>query len=142
MQLPVANGTEGGSWARTIIEVYMMWFTFFLSANIVAMAWIFRRRLDKVARSMVGPICWLLALANISTTASTFAVAAAVSPDAPGNYLPLIRMARTANSVVLIAFAVVWVVLWTKLRQMGQPTARGFQVVKRQADETELTDQG
>ena len=66
--------SETGEWARTIIEVYMLWFTFFLCSNMLALAWVCGRKIEDRARQMLTPICILFFVLNILGTISTVVV--------------------------------------------------------------------
>ena len=78
---------DGGAWARTIADVYMLWFTFLVSSNIVAASWWFARAPETVVRTiMMSPVCWAMIVTDLLTAAMTFVVAATVKPWAPPNF--------------------------------------------------------
>jgi len=109
--LPVAM--DGGAWARTIVDVYMLWFTFLVASNIVAASWWFARAPETVVRSiMLTPVSWAMIIADLLTAAMTFVVASTVRPWTPANFDSLINGAGIANAIVVIAFAVVWYLGW------------------------------
>jgi len=122
--LPVAM--DGGAWARTIVDVYMLWFTFLVASNIVAASWWFARAPETVVRSiMLTPMCWAMVIADLLTATMTFVVAATVKPWAPPGFAPLINGAGIANAIVVIAFAVVWYLGWSHWRHRER-SAAGF----------------
>jgi len=122
--LPVAM--DGGAWARTIVDVYMLWFTFLVASNIVAASWWFARAPETVVRSiMLTPVCWAMVIADLLTATMTFVVAATVKPWAPPGFAPLINGAGIANAIVVIAFAVVWYLGWSHWRHRER-SAAGF----------------
>src|SRR5579884_1392510 len=98
---------DGGAWARTIVDVYMLWFTFLVASNILAASWWFARTPESVVRSiMMTPVSWAMILADLLTAAMTFVVASTVRPWTPANFDKLINGAGIANALVVIAFAV------------------------------------
>ena len=100
---PVAM--DGGAWARTIVDVYMLWFTFLIVSNIVAASWWFARAPETVVRTiMMMPVCWAIIIADLATAAMTFVVAATVKPCAPPGFEGLINGAGIANAIIAIAF--------------------------------------
>ena len=122
---------DGGAWARTIVDVYMLWFTFLVCSNIVAASWWFARTPESVVRSiMMTPVSWAIIIADLLTAGMTFVVASTVKPWAPPNFGPLINGAGIANAVVVIAFAVVWFLGWTHWRHRER-SAAGFKAAGR-----------
>ena len=117
---------DGGAWARTIADVYMLWFTFLVSSNIVAASWWFARAPETVVRSiMLTPVSWAMIVTDLLTAAMTFVVAVTVKPWAPPNFEALINGAGIANAIVVIAFAVVWFLGWSHWRHRER-SAAGF----------------
>ena len=117
---------DGGAWARTIVDVYMLWFTFLVLSNIVGASWWFARAPESVVRSiMLAPVCWAMIIADLATAAMTFVVAVTVKPWAPPNFNNLINGAGVANSVVAILFAAVWFLGWSHWRHRER-SAAGF----------------
>src|SRR5579875_984295 len=105
---------DGGAWARTVLDVYMLWFTFLIVSNIIAARWWFARAPETVVRTiMLAPVCWAMIIADLATAAMTFVVAATVKPWAPPNFNDLINAAGVANAAVAILFAVVWFLGWS-----------------------------
>lgn len=102
---------EVGEWSRKIIEVYMGWYTFFGSSNVLALGWIFGTKIDNSVKPMLRPISFLFCTLNALGTMSTLFVGFAVSRNA-GEYSSLIKFAALANSVALLGFAFVWVRCW------------------------------
>jgi hypothetical protein len=121
-----AVAADGGAWARTIIDVYMVWFTFLVSSNILAASWWYARTPDGVVRSiMMTPFCWAMIVADLSTAAMTFVVASTIKPWAPRGFSELINGAGIANAIVVITFSVVWYLGWSHWRHRERNT--GFQ---------------
>jgi len=111
------NPTPLGEWPLKIIEIYMTWYTFFLSSNFIVMGWIFGTKIEDSAKQMLTPICWLFIVLNLFATASTIDVGWVVHPAAPnGSYGHLIFWAAFANAAATIGFAVVWGLCLRKLR--------------------------
>ena len=126
-------GMDGGAWARTIVDVYMLWFTFLIFSNVVAVSWWFARAPETVVRSiMLTPVSWAMVIADLATAAMTFVVAATVKPWAPPNFEGLINGAGIANAIVAIAFAVVWFLGWSHWRHRER-NAAGFRTETRPA---------
>jgi hypothetical protein len=122
---------EAGVWARTIIEVYMLWFTFLMASNIVAACWWFARAPETVVRTiMMSPMCWAMIVTDMLTAAMTFVVASTVKPWAPPGFQSLINGAGIANAIVVIGFAVVWYLGWSHWRHRER-SAAGFQAKQR-----------
>jgi cytochrome c oxidase assembly factor CtaG len=125
MQIPVSAPYEAGAWSRTVIDVYILWFTFLVASNTLAMAWVFGRRIEDGARPMAGPMCWVLVLVNLLTVGSTIEVASVVRTYAPPGFDGLVLWAAIANSIVVVAFAAAWFLYWRMLRKLGSARA-GF----------------
>lgn len=126
---PVAM--DAAAWARTIVDVYMLWFTFLVLSNIIGVSWWFARAPETVVRSiMLTPVCWAMVIADLSTAAMTFVVAATVKPWAPPNFEGLINGAGIANAIIAIAFAVVWFLGWSHWRHRER-SAAGFRTETR-----------
>jgi len=121
---------DGGAWARTIADVYMLWFTFLVSSNILAVSWWFARAPESIVRSiMLAPVCWAMIVADLLTAGMTFVVAATVKPWTPANFDALINGAGIANAIVVIVFAVVWFLGWSHWRHRER-NAAGFHANK------------
>ena len=121
-----ATTPDGGAWARTIIDVYMLWFTFLVVSNIMAACWWFARAPETVVRTiMMSPVCWAMIVTDLLTAAMTFVVAGTVRPWAPPGFQALINGAGIANAIVVIAFAVVWYLGWSHWRHRER-SAAGF----------------
>lgn len=126
-----ATPPDGGAWARTVIEVYMLWFTFLVVSNIMAACWWFARAPETVVRTiMMSPVCWAMIVTDLLTAAMTFVVASTVKPWAPPGFEALVNGAGIANAIVVIAFAVVWYLGWSHWRHRER-SAAGFQAKKR-----------
>ncbi|HZQ43126.1 MAG TPA: hypothetical protein VFA99_07730 [Acidobacteriaceae bacterium] len=126
---PVAM--DGAAWARTIVDVYMLWFTFLVLSNIIGVSWWFARAPETVVRSiMLTPVSWTMVIADLATAAMTFVVAATVKPWAPPNFEGLINGAGIANAIIAIAFAVVWFLGWSHWRHRER-SAAGFRTETR-----------
>ncbi|WP_263377233.1 hypothetical protein [Granulicella aggregans] len=110
----VTSGNEVGEWARKIIEVYMTWYTFFASSNVLAMGWIFGSEIDQSVRPMLKPICILFAILNVLGAISTGVVGSSVGPQIP-EFKKLIYWAAGANGFALLGFVVVWWVCYKRL---------------------------
>lgn len=122
---------DGGAWARTIVDVYMLWFTFLVSSNILGASWWFARAPDSVVRSlMIAPVSWAMIIADLATAAMTFIVATTIKPWAPPNFDRLINGAGVANAIVVIAFAVVWFLGWSHWRHRER-RAPGFRTASK-----------
>jgi hypothetical protein len=39
----MVGGSEDGEWARKIAELYMNWYTFFVTANILMLGWFYSK---------------------------------------------------------------------------------------------------
>lgn len=127
-QVPI----DGGAWARTIVDVYILWFSFLIASNVVAASWWFARAPETVVRSiMLAPMCWAMVIADLATAAMTFVIAATVKPWAPPNFNDLINGAAVANAVIAILFAVVWFLGWSHWRHRER-SAAGFRTAQRQ----------
>ncbi len=117
---------DGGAWARTIVDVYILWFSFLILSNVVAASWWFARAPETVVRSiMLAPMCWAMVIADLATAAMTFVIASTVKPWAPPNFDKLINGAAVANAVIVILFAVVWFLGWSHWRHRER-SAAGF----------------
>src|SRR5579875_3178301 len=109
--------TDALMWALKIVEVYMLWFTFFLSTNGVVLGWLAGRRTEESAKPLLEPVCWFFIVLDLVTLASTVVVASTVKGDAPASYQSLIVLCGLANSVAAIVAAGVWFVVWRGVRR-------------------------
>jgi hypothetical protein len=107
---------EVGEWSRKIIEVYMTWYTFFASSNVLAMGWIFGSEVPPDMKPMLRPICVLFAILNLLGVVSTGMVASATGFRIP-EFEGLIHWAGWANGLALGGFAIVWTICFWKLRK-------------------------
>lgn len=118
---------DGGAWARTIVDVYMLWFTFLVLANVLGASWWYARTPDSVVRSlMIAPVSWAMIITDLLTAAMTFVMASTIKPWAPPNFRTLINGAGIANALVIIAFATVWFLGWSHWRHRERRTGAGF----------------
>ena len=113
--------TETGEWGRKVIEVYMTWYTFFASSNVLALGWIFGTEISPDVKPMLRPICFLFTglnvLGAISTAMVGISVGQLVKADGQAAILHgLIIWAAIANGIALIGFAFVWEICRRKLR--------------------------
>lgn len=110
-------------WSLKIIEVYMSWYTYFISSNIVVMGWIFGSKIEDSVRPMLSPICLLFAVLNVIATVSTIAVAFTVKNASPNSaFQSLILWSALANSIATLGFCVVWLICRGKIK--NQPHFR------------------
>lgn len=96
-------------WSLKIIEIYMSWYTFFLSSNIIVLGWIFGTKIDESVKPMLTPIGILFCILNLLATSSTVLVGYTTISSAPNQaFRELIRWAAIANATATIGFFAVW----------------------------------
>jgi hypothetical protein len=103
----LAGTTELGEWSRKIIEVYMQWFTFFVTANLLVMGWF--RSGNKKTEASTGPVpvARLFQGLNVLGSITTGMVGYYVSRNIP-EYSHLVVWAAIANVLTLLGIAYVW----------------------------------
>jgi hypothetical protein len=112
----IKTTNEIGEWSRKIIEVYMTWYTFFASSNVLAMGWIFGTTVEDKVKPMLKAICFLFFVLNLLGAISTGVVGYTVGAHVPLDFQHLIWWAAIANGIALLGFASVWLYCRAKLQ--------------------------
>ncbi len=108
---------ELGEWGRKIIEIYMTWYTFFFTANLVIMGWCFGKESRSHDRRPLIFIAGLFSFLNLMGAVSTMRVGWSVAPVAPKQFQNLIVWSAWINTSALVGTAVVWLLLIRNLRK-------------------------
>jgi hypothetical protein len=96
---------ELGEWSRKIVEVYMQWYTFFVTANLLIMGWFHSKEIK--SNTPLVPVARLFQFCNLLGAVSTGMVGYYVSNNIPA-YARLIRWAAISNGLALLGTAFVW----------------------------------
>jgi hypothetical protein len=100
------SGRGVQAWGRSIASLYIAWYTTFVVANIIALAWIAATdKLERVALRSLGMLCVMLSLLTLGSTAMVGYTLNAVAPRPFGT---LIVFAAIANSLGLVAVIWAW----------------------------------
>jgi len=99
--------TEVGEWGRKITEVYMQWYTFFVTANLLIMGWFHSKEVKADGRSALVPVARLFQFCNVLGAISTGMVGWYVSLVAD-RFATLVRWAAISNGLALVGTAYVW----------------------------------
>jgi hypothetical protein len=97
--------TEVGEWSRKIVEVYMQWYTFFVTANLLIMGWFYSKEIK--TSTPIVPIARLFQFLNILGAISTGVVGYFVSRQI-AEFSTLIRWSAFSNGIGLLGIAYVW----------------------------------
>lgn len=100
-----------GEWGRKIIEIYMTWYTFFVTANLVIMGWCFGKESRSHDRRPLIFIAGLFSFLNLMGAVSTMRVGWSVAPIAPARFQNLIGWSACINASALVGTALVWLLL-------------------------------
>lgn len=128
--LAPAEINEVSEWGRKIVEVYMTWYTFFFTANLVIMGWCFGKESRGHAHRPLIVISSLFFFLNLMGAVSTMRVGYSVAPVAPPQFKWLIIWSAWINATALVGTAVVWLLLVLNLRReathqdAGHPASR------------------
>jgi hypothetical protein len=107
-----SQAVDIGAWGRSIAALYMVWYTFFVTANVVVLGWLCVREVD---RRRLLPVVGLSVLLSLLTLGSTAMVGYVLHDVAPKPFGTLIVFAAVANALGL--FGVIWA--WTKAMRRG-----------------------
>ena len=109
MQAPIPPMTpqEIGEWGRKIIEVYMQWYNFFVTANLLIIGWFVSKDVKAQGRASLVPIARLFQILNLLGATSTGFVGFYVARDVQ-RYGALIHWAALSNALGLLGIAYVW----------------------------------
>jgi hypothetical protein len=102
---------ELSEWGRKIIEIYMSWYTFFFTANLVIMGWCFGKESRSQDRRPLIFIAGLFSFLNLMGAVSTLKVGWSVAPVAPRQFQELIGWSARINASALVGTAIVWLLL-------------------------------
>jgi hypothetical protein len=108
MQIALATApTELGEWGRKITEVYMQWYTFFVTANLLIMGWFYSKEVKPDRRKSLIALGRLFQFFNLLGATSTAMVGYYVALSVP-NFARLIHWAAISNGLALLGTAYVW----------------------------------
>lgn len=106
-----ATTNDVAEWGRKIIEVYMTWYTFFMTSNVVIMGWFAGKDSKDFDPRPLTAVSRLFILLNLFGIVSTAMVARYVGQQAPDVFKPLIFWAGVANIGGLLGNVFIWVYL-------------------------------
>ncbi len=104
-----ANGVA--EWGRKIIEVYMAWYTFFMTSNVLLLGWFASRDSRHYDSKPLIAVSSLFIVLNCLGSGSTWMVAHSVGHIAPVEYQTLILYAGYANIAGLMGNVLIWAYL-------------------------------
>jgi prolipoprotein diacylglyceryltransferase len=102
----LVGGTESGEWARKIAELYMNWYTFFVTANILLLGWFYSK--DSKDQKPPKPAGYIFLMLNLFGAITSNLVGYFLSHEA-GRFGFLMIWAGATNSVGLLGIAFLWV---------------------------------
>jgi prolipoprotein diacylglyceryltransferase len=100
------SGSENGEWARKIAELYMNWYTFFVTANILLLGWFYRK--EAKDHKPPKPVGYIFLMLNVIGAITSNLVGYFLSHEA-GKFGVLMIWAGATNSVGLLGIAFLWV---------------------------------
>jgi hypothetical protein len=100
---------EIGEWGRTITEVYMTWYTFFVTANLLVMGWFYSK--DVSNHKPLIPVSLLFLCLDILGAFSTGLVGYYMAKEVPADFRGLVAWAAGVTAVALLGVGFVWVYL-------------------------------
>jgi hypothetical protein len=103
----VLDPKELGEWSRKIVEVYMQWYTYFLTSNLLVMSWFYSKENGGADTRNLVLIARLFQCLDFLGTVSTVMVGYYVSRAVP-DFSRLIVWAASANACGLLGIAYVW----------------------------------
>lgn len=95
--MPSNGSDEAAEWGRKIIEVYMTWYTFFMTSNVAIMGWFASKDSRDYNIKAVAAVAILFIFLNLLGTISTWIVAHSADKPAPHPFKNLIHWAGYAN---------------------------------------------
>jgi hypothetical protein len=110
---------EIGEWGRKITEVYMNWYTFFVTANLLVMGWFFSK--DVHNHKPLLPVSILFLSLDILGAASTFLVGYYMAREVPSDFHDLVVWAACITAIALLGVGSIWVYL---IRTTVKPRAQ------------------
>jgi hypothetical protein len=105
-----------GEWGRKIIEVYMTWYTFFVTTNFAAMGYLFTKDFRNLEARGIRLFAGLFILLNLLGCGSTIMVGRSTGRVAPPEFGQLIHWAAVANTIGLLANVACWVYIFATSR--------------------------
>jgi prolipoprotein diacylglyceryltransferase len=103
-------------WGKKIIEVYMTWYTFFMTSNVVIMGWFASKDSKEFDPKPLTAVSYLFIVLNLFGVVSTLMVSRSVGQHAPEVFQPLIFWAGYANMGGLLGNVFIWAYL-IRIRQ-------------------------
>jgi hypothetical protein len=105
----VQETQEINEWGRKIMEVYMNWYTFFVTANLLVMGWFFSK--DIRNHKPLLPVSILFLSLNILGAFSTALVGIYMASEVPGHFRNLVFWAAGVTATALLGVGSIWVYL-------------------------------
>jgi len=115
---------ELGEWGRKITEVYMNWYTFFVTANLLVMGWFFSKDIHN--HKPLLPVSILFLSLDILGAASTWLVGYYMAGEVPAHFHNLVLWAATITATALLGVGSIWVYL-IKTNMRPRPAANSAQ---------------
>jgi hypothetical protein len=107
---------ETGEWAKKIAELYMNWYTFFVTANLLALGWFY----SKDARRPPQMICFVFAMLNVCGAGSSLIVGYYISGEA-GKFYALVVWSTVINALGLLGISAIWIVTLRENARSNKP---------------------
>lgn len=95
-------------WALKIVEVYMTWYTFFVTTNFAVLGYLFAKDARSLDSRAIRLLAVVFVIFNISGIGSTILVGGAAASSAPKEFQWLIHWATGANTVGLFGNTLLW----------------------------------
>jgi hypothetical protein len=101
----ITSAAQDGEWARKIAELYMNWYTFFVTANVLLLGWFY----SKDAKDYKPPrqVGFIFLMLNVFGAASSNIVGFFLYREA-GKFAFLMLWAGVVNSLGLLGIAYLW----------------------------------
>jgi prolipoprotein diacylglyceryltransferase len=113
---------DAAEWGRKIIEVYMGWYTFFMTTNVALMGWFAGKDAKDYDPKPRTAVSLLFIVLNLFGVCSTLMVSHSVRQleQLPAPFYPLILWAGIANTGGLLGNIFIWIYLI----RLGRKTQR------------------
>jgi hypothetical protein len=106
-----AQANNVAEWGMKIIEVYMTWYTFFMTSNVLLLGWFASKDSSDYDSKPLIAVSSLFIVLNCLGSGSTWMVAHSVGQSAPVEYRTLILYAGYANIAGLMGNVTIWAYL-------------------------------
>jgi hypothetical protein len=99
------DATETAEWAKKIVELYINWYTFFITANLIALGWFYAKDSSRPPSGM----CFIFVIQNLLGIATSILIGYFIAPEA-GKFFWLVVLCCLFNAIALTTIAAIWLI--------------------------------